>query len=376
MGATAQRLSRTGYTRVVKPMLFRLSPDAVHEHLITTGGRVQRVRPLMRVVRHVLGYRDPILAQTVLGVPLANPVGLAAGLDKNVALPDLMRAVGFGFATFGSVTARPCDGNPRPWFHRLPAIGSLAVHVGLANQGSAAVRDRLDALAGTRSAGPDMPFVISVARTNDAFAADDAEGIEDYLHSLRAVDGRVPLVEINISCPNTWCGEPFTDPDRLDALLTRVDALGLHQPVLVKMPSDRSWPQFRALLDVLLAHDVAGVTVANLRKDRTGLDVPEEVRGNLSGRPLRELSTELVAATYRHCGDRLVIVGVGGVFTAEDAYAKIRAGASLVELVTGLIFEGPQVVGAVNRGLAELLRRDGFASVREAVGVGALVAAG
>ncbi len=371
MGATAQRLSRTGYTRVVKPLLFRLSPDTVHERMITTGSRAQRVRPVMRVVRHVLGYRDPILAQTVLGVPLANPVGLAAGLDKNVALPDLMRAVGFGFATFGSVTARPCAGNPRPWFHRLPAIGSLAVHVGLANQGSAAVRDRLDALAGTPTAGADMPFVISVARTNDALAADDAEGIEDYLHSLQAVDGLVPLVEINISCPNTWRGEPFTDPDRLDALLARVDALGLHQPVLVKMPSDQPWPQFRALLDVLLTHDVAGVTIANLRKDRTGLDVPEDVRGNLSGRPLRELSTELVAATYRHCGDRLVIVGVGGVFTAEDAYAKIRAGASLVELVTGLIFEGPQVVGAINRGLAELLRRDGFTSVAEAVGSGA-----
>jgi len=180
------------------------------------------------------------------------------------------------------------------------------------------------------------------------------------------------MITLNISCPNTYGGEPFTSPAKLEKLLSRIDDLGLDEPVFLKMPSDLNWRQFNNLLKVARNHKVAGLTICNLAKTRHAIDVRDKtqplIAGGLSGAPVRDLSNALIEKTYAQYGRRFTIIGVGGVFTADDAYTKIKLGASLVEMITGMIYFGPQRIGQINRDLALLVQQDGYATIQEAVG--------
>lgn len=359
-----------GYKHVIKPhFVFNVPPDEAHDRMIAFCRVTKHIPPLLWAERTMLDYTDPILETTVMGVDFANPFGLSAGLDKNCDMPVLLDNAGFGFETVGSTTSRPCAGNPKPWFHRLPEYDSMMVHVGLANIGSDKVIDRAER-AWTHA--HDMQISVSIARTNDDKCGDLDEGIEDYCISMRRAAGRTAMVEVNVSCPNTHVGEPFTaSPEALDRLFAALDKIDRPQPTLVKMPLNKPWEELRDLLDVLAGHNVQGVSLANLNKDRTGLAIPHEWEGGLSGGPCTRASEELVARVRREYGDRFAIAGIGGVFTPEQAYAKIRAGADLVMFISSLMYRGPQQITVLKRGLAELLRRDGFASVRDAVGVDA-----
>ena len=361
-----------GYRRIAKPVLFAQHPDKVHAAMIRMAKGVQRV-PLVRDVMKGWAYRnDKVLAQEIAGVFFRNPVGLSAGLDKNADTVGVMQRVGFGWMTAGSVTALACEGNPKPWFHRLKKTRSLVVHVGLANRGAEAVASRIRRY-------PDVlfkqfPLSVSAAKTNAKEVVSDEAGVKDYTTTLARMEQEphVALHEINISCPNTYGGEPFTTPGRLELLLAAVDKLGLKKPVFVKMPISLEWGEFRKLLQVIQRHQVRGVSIGNLRKDRRGAalqdELPDSVPGNLSGVPCRDLSTTLIRRTYKLYGDKLVIVGIGGIFSAEDAYEKVKAGASLVALVSGVIFEGPQLIGDINHGLVQLLKADGYDNIAQAVG--------
>ncbi len=366
MQRVVSKLTQAAYAGVVKPILFRFSPDSVHHGLVRTARAVQRVAPLRGLVAGMWRYDSVILKQTIHGQTFANPVGLSAGFDKNAQLMPLMERVGFGFVTCGSITGYQCQGNDKPWFHRLPAEKSIVVNAGLPNSGSQAVAERLagDRLTKRRR----VPMMLSVARTNTPASSSDQQAIDDYVLGLKNLRPHADMFEINISCPNTYGGEPFTTPGRLGKLLAAIDKLKLHQPVFVKMPSNLPWSDYRKLLDVIVAHNVAGVTVSNLRKNRDGIKVDAKVKGNLSGKPTKQLSDQLIAKTYSQYGDKLAIIGVGGIFTAQDAYDKIKNGASLVALITGLIYEGPQITGQINRQLAQLLAADGYTHISQAVG--------
>lgn len=368
----ASNLTRTGYKKVVKPVLFKQKPDSVHKQMIKMAKFVGAV-PGVRSLPKVWGYQNKtFLEQTVAGVTFRNPVGLSAGMDKAIETPRVMRAVGFGFMTGGSATWGKYKGNDGAWFYRLPNTNSLVVNAGLPSEGTERVLERVNKYP--KAVFDRFPLVVSVAKTNSREAASDMDAIRDYAVSLALFDSErnVGALEINISCPNTFGGEPFTTPERLDMLLTAVDALELAKPVFIKMPISADMKVFKKLIDVVAKHDVAGVTIGNLRKDRENVelkdDLPKEVKGNLSGEPNREISTKLVHDTYKRYGDKLVIIGVGGIFTAEHAYEKIKAGATLVEMITGVIFEGPQVIGEINTGLVELLKRDGYSNISEAIG--------
>lgn len=369
---TIRQATRLGYKHVAKPLLFKQHPDDVHHRLVRTAKVVQKV-PVICELPRLWGYQSSFLEQTLLGSRFVNPVGLSAGFDKNIDMASVMRNVGFGFMVGGSVTAEVCDGNPKPWFHRLPKSHSLVVYAGLPNQGVERIAARLTTYP--RRMFDDFPLVVSVAKTNSIAAATDKEAIADYCASLKRLerDGVAPFYEINISCPNTHGGEPFTTPERLEMLLAAIDDLAIHRPISIKMPIDKPWVEFRALLEVIVQHNIQAVTIGNLRKERKGLklqdSLPSQVKGNLSGAPTREISTRLIHNTYKHYGSKLVIIGVGGIFTAQDAYDKVRAGASLVALITGMIFEGPQVVGDINAGLVALLKRDGYSNITQAIGV-------
>lgn len=364
--------SRTAYRKIIKPILFKSSPDDVHARLLRMSRIRQRYPFTDSLVSKALSYQNSAnLGQTIQGIHFPNPVGLAAGFDKNIELAPTMKAVGYGFMTGGSVTFLACEGNPRPWFYRLPKQKSLVVNVGLANEGTQAVMDRLRTYK--QSLFDRFPLVVSVAKTNSPDANDDPSAIADYVGSLSLLQNQpqVSVIEVNISCPNAFGGEPFTDPQRLEQLLANIDALNIAKPVWVKMPIDLAWPAFNELLNVIVRHNVHGVTIGNLQKSRSEIpseDLPNEVKGNLSGLPTQAPSDELIRLTYASYGSRLMIVGVGGIFTAQDAYRKICLGASLVELITGMIYEGPQLVGQINRELVDLLKRDNFSTIGEAIG--------
>lgn len=364
--------SRTAYRKIIKPSLFKSSPDDVHARLLRMSRIRQRYPFTDSLVSKALSYQNSAtLGQTIQGIHFPNPVGLAAGFDKNIELAPTMKAVGYGFMTGGSVTFLACEGNPRPWFYRLPKQKSLVVNVGLANEGTQAVMDRLRTYK--QSLFDRFPLVVSVAKTNSPDANDDPSAIADYVGSLSLLQNQpqVSVIEVNISCPNAFGGEPFTDPQRLEQLLANIDALNIAKPVWVKMPIDLAWPAFNELLNVIVRHNVHGVTIGNLQKSRSEIpseDLPNEVKGNLSGLPTQAPSDELIRLTYASYGSRLMIVGVGGIFTAQDAYRKICLGASLVELITGMIYEGPQLVGQINRELVDLLKRDNFSTIGEAIG--------
>lgn len=366
------RTRKALYRHVAKPVLFSLSPDTAHKVVIrgmAIGGRV----PGVAAVTRKLGVRPhPNLAMDWRGMHFTSPVGLSAGLDKNGEVVPMIQALGFGFAEVGSVTAGVCHGNERPWFYRLPETQSLVVHVGLANHGVQKITNRLE--SHPVAVQTHFPTILSLARTNSKEAAGVDEGIKDFITSARRAkeSAAVQMIELNISCPNAYGGETYTTAALLEKLLTAIDEVQVGKPIFVKMPVEVAWQQFKGLLDVAVAHGVTGVTISNLLKNREGVvlkdELPDHVRGGLSGAPLRERSTKLIHKTYTDYGDKLTIIGVGGVLSAQDAYDKIKAGATFVELVTGLILNGPQFIEEVNRGLEILVAEDGYAHVGEAVG--------
>jgi dihydroorotate dehydrogenase (fumarate) len=245
----------------------------------------------------------------------------------------------------------------------------------LANDGSRVIIKRLRKY--NQHVIRQFPIVLSIAKTNSQNVVDVKDGIADYVTTLKRAKNEqsIKMIELNISCPNAYGGEPFTTPNRLDRLLTAVDKVGAKQPIYIKMPVDLSWDAFRALLDVIVKHRVVGVTIANLAKDRAKIELkdnlPDNIKGNLSGMPTWQPSNDLIRQTYLNYGDKLTIIGVGGIFSAEDAYAKIRLGASLVEIITGMIFCGPQLAAEINLGLLQLLERDGYTSISQAIGADA-----
>jgi dihydroorotate dehydrogenase subfamily 2 len=354
------------YRNALKPLLFRLDPEAVHDRFTNAGVLMASTEAGRALTRVLFRYDHPALVSTVAGLRFENPIGLAAGFDKNARLWNMLPDVGFGHAELGSITGKPCAGNPKPRLWRMPQYEALQVYYGLKNDGAEAVAARL------RGVHPRMVLGISAAKTNSPETADPEIAVADYGAVLDAMRDIAHYFTINISCPNAFGGQPFTDPSLLDALLTAVDRRALRQPVFVKLSPDLSEQQLDGVLEVISGHHVAGLVCTNLTKDHAKLGVPATHipgKGGISGGAVRNLSDAQLAYVARRTSGKYALIGVGGVFTAEDAYRKIRLGASLIQLITGMIFMGPQRVGQINAGIVRLLERDGFSNIRDAVGV-------
>lgn len=321
------------------------------------------------MTRAAFSYQNPKLSQTLNGISFKNPVGLSAGFDKDANLIDIIPDVGFGFMSIGSVTLHPYEGNPQPRLYRLIKSKGLVVYYGLKNIGVDKIISKLKA---QHNSG--FPLLISIAKTNSRETCTTEEGIEDYYQCLKRIleSGIGEIYEINISCPNTFGGEPYTTPERLEGLLARIYQLKLAKPLFIKMPINLKWGEFRQLLLVAIKHRVDGVIIGNLNKDHNSPavkdEIPQNIKGGISGKPTWELSNDLISKTYEQFGKDLVIVGVGGIFSAEDAYEKIKRGATLLQLITGMIYQGPQLIGEINKGLQKLLEKDGYTNISEAVG--------
>jgi dihydroorotate dehydrogenase (fumarate) len=361
------------YQKAIKPLLFTQPPDKVHANIVRLGRNFQKSRALSSLLHKSLAYKHESLQQQLAGVEFQNPVGLSAGFDKNFELIPLMRTLGFGFMEGGSLTYYPCAGNPRPWFHRLPRTKSIVVHAGLGNDGVEPILKRIGQL--NPEIFDNFPLDISIAKTNSPTTSTDKEAVADYEGSAKRVkeSGCGQMMTVNISCPNTYGGEPFTTPGRLGHLLDKIDTTQQTVPVFIKMPIDLPWSKFKQLVKIAANHNIQGLTIGNLAKDRSKMalldPLPSTVKGGVSGAPTWTLSNNLIRKTFQNFGDRFVIIGVGGISSAEHAYTKIRLGASLVQIISGLIYEGPQLPGQINRGLVRLLQADGYSHISEAIGV-------
>jgi dihydroorotate dehydrogenase len=362
--------------RFLRPLLFRLDAERAHSISMQAAELVQAVAPSM--VEPQYGYEDERLKQRLWGIEFPNPVGLAAGVDKNAKLVPFWEAVGFGFIEVGSVSAMAADGNPRPRAFRLPKDQALLNRMGLNNEGAAAVAERLEEGRTDRT----RPLGINLAKTHDPGVMGDA-ALEDFRESFRLLASQASYVVLNVSCPNTEDGQTFEHPQALDDLLTTIfseqKAPGLEVPVLIKLSPPVSEhvifdTRLEDIVRVAQAHGVHGFIASNTASDRQGLQQTprDEVEplgdGGLSGPPLASRSTRLVRYLYRVTDGEVPIVGVGGVRDAETAYQKIQAGASLVQLYTALVYEGPGLVKRIKEGLVDRLRADGHVSITDAVG--------
>jgi dihydroorotate dehydrogenase len=347
---------------LAKPLLHRLDPETAHGLTI---------RALALAPQQVPEPDDAGLAIEVLGRRFPNPVGLAAGFDKQAEVPDRLLGLGFGFVEVGGVVPLPQPGNPRPRVFRLPADGAIINRFGLNSDGVEAVRARLARRAG-------RPGIVGA---NIGANKEAADRIADYATCTRALAGLVDFVTINVSSPNTpglrdLQGEAFLDEVVARTVAARDEAgagrgTGRRTSVLLKIAPDIALDALDAVIATAMRRGVEALVVANTTVARPA-DLKERAlaaeTGGLSGRPLFAPSTRLLAEAYRRVGEGLPLIGVGGVDSAEAAWAKVRAGASLVQLYSALVYEGPGLVGRIKRGLAERLRQGGHARLADAVG--------
>jgi dihydroorotate dehydrogenase len=358
------------YAGWLKPMFFRFDPEFIHTRLVDFG-EILGQTPAKNMINWAFNYQFPSLKQEIAGITFASPIGLAAGFDYNGKLTQILPSWGFGFQTIGTITAHPSEGNPLPRLGRLPKSKSLMVNKGFRNPGSLAIVNKLHHYHFR------IPLGISVGRTNSPALNNIDDAITDIVKAFRTIHtGGIDnaYYELNISCPNLKGNANFYDPDSLRRLFEEVKTLNLNKPIFVKMPIEKSDAEVLAMLDVIAhSHLIEGVIIGNLQKNRLdpAFDQDELSKflvGNFSGKPTFNRSNELIELAFQHYGDRLVIIGCGGVFSAEDAYKKITLGASLVQLITGMIFVGPQLIMNINTRLEEFLERDGFTNIYQAIG--------
>ena len=353
------------YRSFIKPVFFKLDPEDVHDQLIKVGQLLGKFSLTRSITNLLFSYSNPKLSQIILGIYFSNPVGLAAGFDKDAQLTQILPSVGFGFAEVGSITGESCDGNPKPRLWRLPNSKALVVYYGLKNKGCQILSAKL------KNMRFKIPIGISVAKTNNKKTVSTKAGIKDYAKAFSVFVNIGSYITVNISCPNVYGGEPFTDAKRLRLLLAELDKIKVNKPVFVKLSPDLAKKEIDELLKVVANHRVNGLVISNLTKVRNNPNIKDANipdKGGMSGKVVKDLSDELIKYVYNKTKGKLVIIGCGGVFTAEDAYKKIKAGASLIQLITGMIYQGPQVISEINQGLVELLEKDGYDSISEAIG--------
>ena len=339
--------------RLVRPLLFLLRPETAHglAGALLRGGRAPQSVP----------DADPVLRQTLFGVDFPTPLGLAAGMDKGDVLAPAWFRMGFGWVEIGTITPRPQPGNPRPRLFRLVADRAIVNRMGFNNAGAQAVAERLRRLPSLPG-----PICINVGRNKDT---PNERAAEDYVAAFRALAPHAQLAAINVSSPNTPGLRALQSElgTLVRAVVKARDALPRRVPVLVKLSPDEPDERLVEMAQAAQSAGADGIIATNTTLDRSAVQGHRHAgeAGGLSGAPLRDRAQQVCSILYRAVS--VPIVGVGGIFTAQDAYARIRAGASLVQVYTALVYEGPGLPRRISRGLAALLRRDGL-TLREAIG--------
>jgi dihydroorotate dehydrogenase subfamily 2 len=360
------------YQNILKPVFFLFDPEFIHNVMVSRG-KLLAATPIIKLVGSKLIYKDKSLRQRAAGINFENPIGLAAGFDYNADLTQTLYYLGFGFQSVGTITNSSYAGNPYPRLGRLPVSRSLMVNKGFKNKGAKAISEKLKNMKFM------IPVGVSIGVTNSNVIQTAEMAVKDIVSSFKTFEKsgvNNSYYELNISCPNLVNVRDLTlySPKNLDAVLGAISRLKIKKPVFVKMPIEKTNREVSLMLSTIAKHKfVKGVIFGNLQKNRKDPAlVQSEVRkfkvGFFSGKPCEERSNELIQFAYKKCQGRFVIIGCGGVFNGADAYKKIKLGASLVQLITGMIYQGPQVVSQINLELIELLKRDGYKNIKDAVG--------
>jgi dihydroorotate dehydrogenase len=345
------------YRNFAKPLLFQLDPETAHHLTLAILAATPAIQP----------WPDPPALKTTLwGIDFTNPLGLAAGMDKDATAVRAWHAMGLGFAELGTVTPRPQAGNPRPRMYRLPEHRGLINRLGFPSEGMDAVAFRVARL---RRAGIPIKLALNFGPNKDTPPEHVAA---DYASLMKCLGAFADFIVINVSSPNTPGLRNWQSPERMReifAAITEAGAAGAKRPpILIKLAPDLERDDLFRICDSAIELGFDGIVACNTTLKRDALGVAPSQEGGLSGRPLLVLARSLIGDIFRHTQGRIPIVGVGGVASAEDAYGHIRAGASMVELYTGLIYVGPSLPRMIKTGLASLLRRDGFRSIGDAIG--------
>ncbi len=351
------------YKRIAKPVLFSFDPESVHNSLIGTGKFLGSNILTKSLTSFAFNYQNKMLEQTLSGLTFRNPVGLSAGFDKNAEVISVMEDVGFGFVEVGSITAKPSPGNPGKRLARYPERQSLWIHLGLNNKGADAIYNQI------KDKKFRIPVGVSAAKTNSKETTNPKIGLEDYLYTVKLFRRKADYFTLNISCPNAYGGEDFANPILYERLAKEVHKMNLKQPVFVKLSPDLKKGNIDRIISISERYKITGFICSNLTK-KHDLAYDGIEGGGLSGKAVEPKANALLKYVYGRSKGKFILIGTGGVFSAEDAYKKIKLGANLVQLITGMIYQGPQLIGDINYNLVKLLEKDGFSNIGEAVGKG------
>lgn len=380
------------YEKLVRPILFKVSPETAHEF----GINVLKVGLGSKFARDLAARRFASASFGEIkrfGLTFKNPLGVAAGFDKNGVVVNELAALGFGFIEVGTVTIRPQKGNEKPRLFRLPEDKALINRLGFNNDGAPAIVERLKKIK------PNCVLGINIGKNKDV---PNEEAIENYIRSFDLAHEIADYIAVNVSSPNTPNLRELQKAENLEELLkelqkrnmelcnavrpgggpervSRSDAsagcqrdsqrdAGDTKPLLVKIAPDLSEAEIKAIVDISLKLNLAGIIATNTTIKRENLKTGIDESGGLSGKPLREVSNEVIRKIYKYSKGKLPIVGVGGVFSAEDAFEKIASGASLIQAYTGFIYGGFRFARDINSGLAKILKERGFKDLDEAIG--------
>jgi dihydroorotate dehydrogenase len=380
------------YKSGVRPLLFqglKIDPEQAHHQSLQFLGWLDqyRDRPPLNLLRQQIKrtccFEHPSLEQSQWGIKFPNPLGIAAGFDKDGVAANVWQDFGFGFAELGTVTFHAQPGNSKPRMFRLPLDEAALNRMGFNNLGAAALAERLESLAerlkskGAIAHPISIPIGINLGKSKVTALEDSAA---DYLGSFQLLKNLGDYFVVNVSSPNTPGLRSLQSTEQLEPILSTLQQENSAQkPLFVKIAPDLEWEAIAAVIELAQSHRLAGIIATNttIRRDHlktqiittTGNRVSEEA-GGISGAPLRERSTEVIRFIYQQTRGTLPIIGVGGIFTADDAWEKITAGASLLQVYTGWIYEGPGMVQRVLKGLVQKIEEQGLENIGEAIGLG------
>ena len=340
------------YKQLIRPILFKLSPERVHNITLRMLGVARRIPLLGKALRLFFKYDDPSLRRNLFGLEFPNPVGLAAGIDKNGDHYNELAWFGFSFIEIGSLTPEPQDGNPRPRLFRLPQDRALINRMGINNKGM------LHAINRIKSDPPRTIICASIAKNSSS--ASEADIVNDYKKAFSYLYDFVDMFTINVSCPNVEGLQHLQDvsylSDIVDPLLDLRVCYDTYKPLLVKVSPDIPHEELDEILNYCLISGIDGIVAGNTTTSREGLTTPREKvekigNGGLSGAPLFERSLALVRYIHDKTEGRLPVIGVGGIMNADQATQMLQAGASLIEICTGFVYEGPSAVKNILKNL-------------------------
>ncbi|MFH1209334.1 MAG: quinone-dependent dihydroorotate dehydrogenase [archaeon] len=338
--------------KIIRPLLFRADPEYMHTKTLELGKKLSNSK-IRNIIDYIYGFEDERLNVNVLGFKFKNPIGLAAGFDKNGDLVDFLPSLGFGFLEIGSITALAREGNEKPRLFRLEKDKALINRLGLNNEGADSIYEKL------KDREFKVPLFINISKTNDPSIL-YKKAVDDFLYSFKKIYDIVDIVTINISCPNTKDGKTFEERSSLEELISKLTENNpLNKKLLIKISPDILYSKLEDIFYVAEKYNIDGYVISNTSLSRTDLKTSSRKierigRGGLSGQPIKQRSTNLIKYIKFNYPDK-TIIGVGGIFSAQDAYEKLKAGASLIQIYTGLIYEGPGLVKKIKKDLVKIL---------------------